>query len=68
MDYSNERRRLNVKQSVAEIRQNKGLAIGIGFLFSLSLLIPVVGAFFSAFVAVVAVVAATLVMIEQEQE
>jgi len=67
MDYTNERRRLNVKQSVADIRQNKGLAIGIGFLFSLSLLIPVVGVFFSAFVAVVAVVAATLVMIEENE-
>ena len=38
IDYTNERRRLTVKQSVAFMRQNKGLAIANGFVFSIFLL------------------------------
>ena len=41
MDYVNERRKLNISQSVQFIRRNKGLAMGNGFIFSLLFAIPI---------------------------
>ena len=43
IDYSNERERLNVKQSVKFIRKNKGFAIANGLIFYCLMLIPLVG-------------------------
>jgi CysZ protein len=60
IDYTNERRRLTLKQSVQFIRANKGLAIANGFVFSLFLLIPWCGVTLSGFVAIISVVAATV--------
>lgn len=60
MDYTNERRRLSVKQSVLFIRENKGIAIANGAVFSLLLMIPFCGASLAGFGAIISVVAATL--------
>ncbi len=60
IDYTNERRRLTISQSVLFIRKNKGLAIGNGFVFTLAMLIPFCGATIAGFVAIVSVVAATV--------
>ncbi len=67
MDYTNERQKRSVKESSKLISQNKGLSIGIGFIFALVLLIPVIGSLISGFVAVVTVVAATLAMQEIQE-
>ncbi len=60
MDYTFERRRFKVDASIRFMRQNKGLAIGNGFVFSLVLLIPYIGVMLGGFVAVISVVAATI--------
>ena len=41
IDYVNERRRLDIDQSIHFIRQHKGLAIAIGSIYSLFILVPV---------------------------
>ena len=58
IDYTNERRRLTLKQSVQFMRANKGLAIGNGSIFAISMFIPLIG----GFVAILSVVAATIAM------
>lgn len=60
IDYTNERRRLTVKQSVKFIRANKGMAIANGMIFSFILLIPWCGVTLSGFVAILSVIAATV--------
>lgn len=47
LDYINERRRLDVDESIHFVRQNRGLAIAIGCVYSLLILVPVdLGALF----------------------
>jgi CysZ protein len=60
IDYTNERRRLTINQSVRFIRQHKGMAIGNGFIFALAMFIPFCGTTIAGFVAIVSVVAATI--------
>ncbi|MBL4592780.1 MAG: EI24 domain-containing protein [Flavobacteriales bacterium] len=60
IDYTNERRRLTIKQSVKFIRANKGMAIGNGFIFALAMFIPLCGTTIAGFIAIVSVVAATI--------
>ncbi len=64
MDYSNERYKRNIKQSVSFIRKYKWIAVVNGAFFALVLLIPYFGVALSAFVAVISVIAGTASMIE----
>ncbi len=65
MDYTNERRKLNIKQSVAFIRAHRGLAVGNGTVFSSFFLIPILGKFIAPVIAPIwSVVAATLAINE----
>jgi CysZ protein len=41
LDYINERRRLNIEQSIHFMRKHRGLAISIGMVYSLMILVPV---------------------------
>ena len=41
LDYINERRRLNIDQSIMFVRENRGLAIAIGCVYSVMILVPV---------------------------
>jgi len=41
MDYINERRRLTMDQSIAFMRENRGLAVAIGGVYSILILVPV---------------------------
>lgn len=54
LDYSNERHKLNVSQSIAFIRRNKGIAIGNGMVFYFTFLVPFVGWFIAPTYAVTA--------------
>ena len=65
IDYINERQQLSIKESIVNIKQNKGIAIGVGSVFAISLLIPG-GSFISIFVSIVSVVAAVISMKEVE--
>jgi len=64
MDYTCERKRLKVKESIQLMRKYKGMAIANGTLFSLTLLIPFCGIMLSGFIAIFATVGATLAMNE----
>lgn len=62
MDYVNERRRLNIDQSVKFVREHAGFAIGNGAIFSLMFFIPYdIGVIFAP---VLAIIAATIGMHE----
>ncbi|MGV8826691.1 MAG: EI24 domain-containing protein [Breznakibacter sp.] len=60
IDYSLERQRYGIKQSIQKISNHKGEAIGIGLPFTLVLSVPFIGSFAAAFLSIPAVVAATL--------
>jgi CysZ protein len=60
LDYSLERRKLNVRQSVKLMRKFKALAITNGSIFAISLLIPMCGASIASFVAIASVIAGSL--------
>lgn len=64
MDYTNERQKRNLKESVQFIRKYRWVAITNGGLFSISLVIPYCGIALSAFVAVISVIAATVSVVE----
>jgi CysZ protein len=60
LDYTSERRRMKIGESIRFVRKYKWLAVTNGSVFSLFLLIPFCGVLLSGFAAIVAVVAATL--------
>lgn len=68
LDYNNERKRLSVKESTQLIRQRKGISIGVGALFAVFLLIPIIGPMLSGFAAIISTVSATLAYLEMEKQ
>lgn len=54
MDYTMERHRMSLKQSVAFVHEHRGLASGLGMMCMLGMMIPVVGWFFMPTYATVA--------------
>ncbi len=64
MDYTNERHKRKLKDSVQFMRKYKWVAIVNGSLFAFVLFIPWLGVALSAFVAVISVIAGTVSMIE----
>jgi len=60
MDYTSERKRIKMKDSIVLVKKYRGMAIANGMLFSFSLFIPMLG----GFVAIIATVGATLAMNE----
>ncbi|NVO03358.1 MAG: EI24 domain-containing protein [Bacteroidetes bacterium] len=67
IDYSNERHRLRIGESVLFVRKSKGLAIANGMIFYLILLIPFVGLLFAPSYAVVAATIATEKIRQKDQ-
>jgi len=64
MDYSNERYKRNIKESVSFMRKYKWVAVVNGSLFALVLFIPYIGVALSSFIAVISVIAGTASMFE----
>lgn len=64
IDYINERRKMNIRESILFVRTYKWLAVANGSIFTLFLLIPGFGVFLSGIAAIIAVVAATLAVHE----
>ena len=64
MDYSNERYKRGLKESVKFMRKYKWVAIVNGSFFAIVLFIPYIGIALSAFVAVLSVIAGTVSMVE----
>jgi CysZ protein len=67
IDYISERRRLSIKESIHFVKRNKGLAIGNGALFALTLLVPFIGVSLAGFMAIISSVAATLALLKKEK-
>ena len=67
MDYANERRRLSVGESIKSIRKHKGIAIGNGSMFALTLIIPGIGVIISSFLSIPCAVGAVLAMHEVDE-
>lgn len=60
IDYTSERRKMKINQSVQFVRRYKWLSVANGTIFSFFLLFPFCGVLLSGFAAIVSVVAATL--------
>jgi CysZ protein len=67
LDYNNERKRLSVSESTRLIKKRKGIAIGVGALYAIFLLIPLIGPMLSGFAAIISTVSATLAYLEIEE-
>lgn len=59
MDYTLERRRYTIRQSVAMVKHHKATAIGLGSVYMLLTTIPFIGFALAGFVSILSVVAAT---------
>lgn len=66
MDYTSERRKLKIKESVNFVKQNKGLAIANGGVFALVLLIPFIGVSLASFLSIISTVAASISILKKE--
>jgi len=64
MDYSIERQKLTIGQSVRFVRKRKGVALANGMIFSISLIIPFCGVSLAGFTAIISTVAAAIAMTE----
>jgi CysZ protein len=64
MDYTLERKKLSVSQSVDFVRKHKGIAISNGLIFALTIILPFCGTFLAPFVSIFSVVGATLAIEE----
>ena len=64
MDYSNERRKRNISQSVRILRKYKWVVIGNGMVLSLLIIMPLcgIGTLLAPFAAIVSVVAGAVAM------
>jgi CysZ protein len=63
MDYTNERKRMGVQESITVVRNNKGIAVGNGTIFNLLMLLPFLGA---TVATITCTVAATLALHQNE--
>ena len=66
LDYSNERNQLSINESVSMVRKNKGLAIGLGLVFQICLLIPIIGSLVASFLSIITIVSATMAIERKE--
>jgi len=64
IDYTSERRKMKISQSVQFVRSYKWLAVANGVIFSFFLLMPFCGVLLSGFAAIISTVAATLAVNE----
>ena len=66
MDYSSERNKLNVRQSIRFIRKYKGIALANGTIFTMWLIVPVLGTYIGTiFAPITCTVGATLAIHER---
>lgn len=68
IDYTNERRRLSVRESIAFISSNKGLAIGNGAVYTLVSWIPLVGVLVAPVLSAVAATIGTYEVLEKQKQ
>ena len=66
MDYTLERKKLSVRQSVKFVRRHKGIAFANGLIFALAMIMPFCGTIISPFISIFSVVGATLAIEKTE--
>ncbi|MBI5541915.1 MAG: EI24 domain-containing protein [Bacteroidia bacterium] len=66
MDYSMERKKLTIRQSVKFVRRHKGIAVANGLIFALAMMIPFCGVLISPFISIFSAVGATLAIQKTE--
>jgi len=66
MDYTAERRKMKVRESIDFVKRNKGLAVGNGAVFAMVLLIPFIGVSIASFLAIISSVAASISILQKE--
>lgn len=62
LDYAIERKKLNVHDSVRYVNRNMGETVGVGFVFAIALMIPLLNVFVCCFLSLLSVIAGTVVM------
>lgn len=67
MDYTLERRRMNMNESTAFAWQNRYKTLGVGIPFALWMIVPVLGALTAGFVAIYSTVAGTILLEEDDK-
>ncbi len=68
LDYTNERRKMSVIESIRYVRKHKALAYANGSVFALFSFIPFCGASISAFISIFSVIAATASVYQVENQ
>lgn len=67
IDYTNERKKRSIRESIHFMRRYKGMAVGNGLVFSVLMLVPFCGYLLAGFGSIVSVVAATIAAHEVEE-
>ena len=62
LDYAIERKKLNVRDSVRYVNRNIGETTGVGFIFAIALMIPLLNIFACCFLSLLSVIAGTVVV------
>jgi CysZ protein len=68
IDYTCERKQLKLMESIRFMRNNKGLVIANGAVFTGVIMIPWIGPLLAGFIAIISVVAATISVYEAEEK
>jgi len=66
MDYTAERRKMRINESVDFVKKNRGIAIANGGVFALFLLIPIIGVTIATFISILSTVAASISILRKE--
>ena len=66
IDYSLERKKLSIGESVKFVRRHKGIALANGLIFALAMILPFCGTLIAPFVSIFSVVGATLAIQQTE--
>ena len=62
LDYAIERKKLNVRDSVRYVNKNIGETAGVGFIFAVALMVPLLNVFVCCFLSLLSVIAGTIVV------
>jgi CysZ protein len=66
LDYSMERKKLTIGQSIKFVRRHKGIAVANGLIFALAMMVPFCGTMIGPFISVFSAVGATLAIQKTE--
>lgn len=68
MDFTFERKKLSVTESIRYTRQNKSLTVACGAPFALIMMVPFLGVKLASFVSVISTISSTIALYDQETQ